>query len=482
MRRFQHAAVAAAVFALLAAAVACSVNPATGKQQLSLIGEQQEIALGREANQQISASMGLYDDAGLTAYVGRVGASLAAESERPDLPWNFSVVDDPTVNAFALPGGYLFMTRGILAHLDNEAEMAGVLGHEIGHVTARHSVEQLSRQQLAGIGLGIGMIVSEDVREFGGLAQAGLGLLFLKYGRDDERQADDLGLRYMTRDGYDPRQLPRVFETLERVSAAQGAGRIPEWLSTHPNPGSRATRLRDEVAAAAAGIASPRVARADYLGQLDGVVFGDDPRQGYFDGSVFYHPQLAFQIDFPDGWKTANQRQQVLAVSPQQDAAVVLTLADATSAAAAAESFFAQQGIRATGTERGRVGGLEAVSGNFLVDRQGASSIAGQATFVEHDGRVFRLLGYTTENLWGSRGGALQAAVGSFRHVTDRGRLDVEPARIDLVKIPSAMTLREFQGRYNVSVDLQTVALINQGSADTRFEGGTTLKRVVGGR
>ena len=471
-----------AAAALLTAAVACSLNPATGKQQLSLIGEQQEIALGREADQQIAASMGIYDDAGLSSYLEGVGRRLAARSERPELPWSFRVVDDPTVNAFALPGGYLFMTRGILAHLDNEAEMAGVLGHEIGHVTARHSVEQISRQQLAGIGLGIGMIVSEEVREFGGLAQTGLGLLFLKYGRDDERQADDLGLRYMTREGYDPRQLPGVFETLERVSAAQGAGRIPEWLSTHPNPGSRATRLAADVAAAAAGIASPRVARDDYLGQLDGVVFGDDPRQGYFEGSAFYHPQLAFSLGFPAGWRTANQRQQVLAVSPQQDAAVVLTLDDAASAAAAAQSFFAQSGIQATRTQRGNVGGLSAVSGNFVVARQGAASITGEATFVEHGGRVFRLLGYTTENRWRSYGGTLRGAVGSFRRVTDRRVLGVEPARLDLVRLPSAMTLREFQGRYNVSVDLQTLALINQATADTRFDGGTTLKRVVGGR
>ncbi|HMB53337.1 MAG TPA: M48 family metalloprotease, partial [Thermoanaerobaculia bacterium] len=144
MRRF-HLLCLAALAVVVATVVACSVNPATGKQQLSLIGEQQEIAIGREANQQIAASMGLYDDPELAGYVERVGKRLAAESERPDLPWSFQVVDDPTVNAFALPGGYLFMTRGILAHLDNEAEMAGVLGHEIGHVTARHSVEQISR-------------------------------------------------------------------------------------------------------------------------------------------------------------------------------------------------------------------------------------------------------------------------------------------------------------------------------------------------
>src|SRR5438874_4126399 len=211
----------------------CATNPATGARQLMLISESQEIAMGRDYDKQVVASIGLYPDSGLQRYLQQFGTRLAATSERPNLPWTFRVVDDPVVNAFALPGGFIYVTRGIFAHLNSEAELAGVVGHEIGHVTARHSVSQLSKQQLAQLGLAVGTTASPDFERFAGLASAGLGVLFLKYSRDAERQADDLGLRYMWRASYDAREMPHVFQMLARVSQAQAGGRVPERLP-HP--------------------------------------------------------------------------------------------------------------------------------------------------------------------------------------------------------------------------------------------------------
>ncbi|MGD2068949.1 MAG: M48 family metalloprotease, partial [Gemmatimonadota bacterium] len=177
---------------LLATLVAgCARNPATGERQLSLIGERQEIEMGREADQQIVASIGLYDDEALQSYVDGLGQRLAATSERPDLPWTFRVLDDPTVNAFALPGGFVYITRGIMGHLTSEAELVGVLGHEIGHITARHSVNQISKQQLTQLGVGLGMVLVPELQNFGGLASLGIQLLSLKFSRDDENQADE---------------------------------------------------------------------------------------------------------------------------------------------------------------------------------------------------------------------------------------------------------------------------------------------------
>src|SRR5438094_6031418 len=324
---------------------ACAVNPATGSRQLMLISESQEIAMGRDYDQQVAASIGLYPDSGLQRYLQQFGARLAATSERPNLPWSFRVVDDPVVNAFALPGGYIYVTRGILAHLNSEAELAGVVGHEIGHVTARHSVSQLSKQQLAQIGLAVGTIASPDFERFAGLASAGLGVLFLKYSRDAERQADDLGLRYMRRVNYDPREMPHVFEMLTRVSQAQGGGRVPEWLATHPDPENRRGRIEQEVAALPQSFSGVAVTRDAYLQRLDDLVFGNNPREGYFKDNRFFHPDLRFRVTFPEGWTTSNGKQAVVAVSPPKDAMVEVSLAKEQTADAAARAFLAQRGF-----------------------------------------------------------------------------------------------------------------------------------------
>src|SRR2546425_369317 len=222
----------------------CAVNPATGSRQLMLISESQEIAMGRDYDKQLAAS-----------------------------------------------------------------------------------VSQLSKQQLAQIGLAVGTIANPDFERFAGLASAGLGVLFLKYSRDAERQADDLGLRYMRRANYDPPEMPHVFEMLTHVSQAQGGGRVPEWLATHPDPENRRRRIEQEGAALPQSFSGAAVNPGPYLRQLDGLVFGTNPREGYFQGSRFFHPELRFRLTFPEGWTTSNAKQAVIAVSPEKDAAVELSFA-----------------------------------------------------------------------------------------------------------------------------------------------------------
>src|SRR5687767_1436603 len=192
---------------LIAVLVTCARNPVTGRRELSLISESQEVSMGQEAAKQVAASIPPVADDALQRYVSGLGMQLARASERPNLPWSFTVIDDPQVNAFALPGGPVFITRGILTHMNSEAELVSVLGHEIGHITAKHSVSQMSQAQLANLGLGIGSIFSSTVANVSGIASAGLSVLFLKYGRDAERQADELGFKYMVRENYDPREM-----------------------------------------------------------------------------------------------------------------------------------------------------------------------------------------------------------------------------------------------------------------------------------
>jgi len=455
----------------------CSVNPATGQRQLALISEQQEIALGQQEAQNALAQFGRYDDAALQEYVAGVGRKLAAASERPDLPWTFTVVDDPMVNAFALPGGPIFVTRGILAHFGSEAELASVLGHEIGHVTARHSVEQMSSAQLANLGLGVAMIASEGFRPYAGLAMQGLQLMFLKFSRDDESQSDELGLRYVTRTGYDPHEMPKMFATLDRISAAHAeGGRMPVWASTHPNPDRRAERTMEGIEALPPDQQTGTVDRNAYLRHIDGIVFGDDPRQGYFVGNRFYHPEMKFRLDFPDSWKTMNTRQFVAAVSPGQDAVIQLSLARGSSAAEAASSFFATQGI-----ERGSSWRQGFSNFRTVATQEQPNVVRGLVGFLAHGGRVYQLVGYTAEARWATHQPAMEAKLGTFRAVTDRRHLEVRPARVELVEVPERMTLATFNQRFPSTVDLTTLAIANGVQETATLERGTLVKRIVGG-
>jgi predicted Zn-dependent protease len=465
--------------AVAVALAACARNPVTGRRQLSLVSTEQEIALGKEAAGQIAESIGRYPDAKLQAYVEGIGKRLAAGSERPDLPWSFTVLDDPTVNAFALPGGPIFVTRGILAHMNSEAELAAVLGHEIGHITARHSVDQISKAQLAQLGLGLGMIFSEDLRQYGQVAGAGLQLMFLKFGRDAERQSDELGFKYMVSEGYDPREMANVFTTLDRASAQAGAGRLPEWLSTHPDPGNRADKARER-AATVAEVEKLRADRERYLANLGGVVFGDDPRQGYFQGNAFLHPAMRFRFTFPEGWQKANTAAAVVAQSPQKDAVVQLTVAGKLSPEDASKRFFAQQGVKPASLETGTIGGLAASASWFeATTEQGA--LRGLVSFVSHGGTTFQLVGFTPAPKIDAYATAFQQTFGTFGPLTDPAALAVQPARIELVKVPRDMTIAEFNAQFPSTVPADVLAIVNGVGEGDKLRAGQSAKRVVGG-
>ncbi len=471
-------------FPILALALApllqsCAVNPVTGQRQFVLFTESQEIEMGRQADQDISASLGVYDDPQLAAWIDDMGQRMAADSERPDLPWTFRILDDPTINAFALPGGYIYVTRGILSHLNSDAELAGIVGHEIGHVTARHGITRVSQAQLAQVGLGLGMILVPELRPFGEAAGAGLQLLFLSNSRDAEREADDLGLRYMSGDDYDPRAVARVFEMLAQASGAADGDRIPGFLSTHPDPMDRRDRILARTTGDDPEYQGARDDREGYLERLDGMIFGTNPREGYFRDNVFYHPEMAFRLDYPRGWSTANTRQEVQGVSGEQDAVVLLALASEASPSEARRSFLAGEGIEVIGTSDQSVNDLPAASAEFRVQAENAA-FRGYVVFVRHQDRTFRVLGYSTQASWSARQSALSQAVRSFRPVTDRAILDVQPRTIEVVRTQSEMTLEGFQQRHPSTVDLATVGVMNGLRSGDVIPAGTLMKRVVG--
>ena len=476
-RLIKGAALAAALAVPLDA---CARNPVTGQRELALISEEQEIQMGRQAAQEAAQSMGLVQDEELQRYVQRVGLALAKESERPNLPWTFAVIDDPVPNAFALPGGFIFVTRGMMSLMNSEAELASVLGHEIGHVTARHSVNQMSQAQLANLGLGLGAIFAPELaQQWGQLAGTGLQLLFLKYGRDDERQADELGFRYSLEQNYDVSQTANVFATLQRIGESSGRSATPAWLSTHPDPGERVQTAQRRAAALETPQANPVVDRTEYLQRLDGLVYGENPRNGFFRSGEFIHPDLRFRMSFPQGWQAQNLPQAVIAGSPDQDAIIQLTLAQGTDPASAARAFLSQQGIQAGQAFQQNINGVPAAGSYFRAQTE-QGVLEGIVAYFTHGSNTFQVLTYTPAGRLERYDRLFQQVLGSFRPLTDPALLNAQPARMDVVRVDRTQTLEQFAQRTNSAVPAAELALINQlpGPGAT-VEAGTMLKTVV---
>jgi predicted Zn-dependent protease len=470
------------VLALVVAAfmTGCATNPVTGKKELSFVSEAQEIAAGQESRAATQAEYGFYVDVAWGTKVESLGKLLAAGSHRPDLPWEFHVVDDAAVNAFAAPGGFVYITRGILPYFNSEAELAGVLGHEIGHITARHYATSSSREQLAGLGLLIGSVFSESIARYGQVAQEGLGLLFLKYSRDQESESDRLGVDYSIKAGYDPREMPATYHTLARISQTAGA-RLPTFLSTHPDPASREATVRALAIAQVGARTGLIVNRDDYARRVDGLVFGVDPRQGYFEGGRFYHPAMKFTMDFPAGWQTQNGRSAVTAVNEAQKAVMQVSLVDGGSLSPTAfvQKLVNDRQVTSADGRAETIGGYDAWSGRLgTTDDQGATGVLLAVILRQGPTVMFRMLAQATP------GSAAEAAFftssGSFRALTDAARLAPEPARVKVVPAPAAGSFGPLVTAMGPqALTVEETAILNGVDVGTSIARGRLLKIVT---
>lgn len=463
----------------LTSLASCATNPVSGQRELALVSESQEIEIGRQSAAAAESQLGLVEDPGLQDYVQRLGMQLADASERPALPWTFRVVDDPTPNAFAAPGGYIFVTRGLLALIGNEAEFVSVLGHEIGHVTARHSVTRMSRQQLAQIGLGIGSIVSPQIAKFSDLAAGGLQVLFLSYGREDERQADDLGYGYALAQGYDVREMVNVFAALQHSAELAGRSPVPTWLASHPNPAERIVRIEERLETLPAATSENlRIGEDDYVTHIDGLMYGTNPRNGYFEDNRFLHPELAFRIDMPEGWQTQNLAQFVVAGSPANDALIQLSIVP-DGRSEAADNFFGQEGLTRGRVEADEINGLDAIIGRFEAQTE-QGTLGGIAAFITLADRTYRILAYSPAEKLSGYESVLRRSIGSFGRLTDRAALARQPDRLEIVRLPRSMTLAQFDRAYPSTISLNELAVINQLSGpDSTMPARYPAKRVT---
>lgn len=464
----------------------CAVNPVTGKKQLMLMSEEQEIALGAQYDPSVVASFGVYEDEDLLRFIKEKGDEMAKISHRPNLQFHYKILDTPVINAFAVPGGYIYFTRGILAQFNNEAELVGVLGHEMGHVTARHTVSQQSKQQLGQILLIGGMLASEKFRQFGDYAMQGMQLLFLKFSRDNENESDRLGVEYATKIGYDAREMGNFFNVLKKKQLASEHAGIPTFMSTHPDPGDRYNKVHQKAKQWQDSInhASWAVNRDSYLRMIDGMVYGEDPRQGFVDGDVFYHPGMAFKYPVPKSWQVQNSPMQVQMAPQDGKAAIIFTLAQQKTKAEAATETLKQLNLEVLDNKETNVNGFPSLA--ILSQQVNQNQQTGEKSvikvlsyFIDYAGKIFVFHGVSTDADFNSYFRVFETTMVNFNRLTEPSKLNVQPKRINIKTVRKSGTLAEAFNYYQVPQNqLQELAFLNDMELSAPVKQGELIKLV----
>jgi predicted Zn-dependent protease len=490
----RHCALGAVIFGFVLSGCVHEPSAVTGERRAYGFSWQQELQLGEQSDAQIIEQMGLYQDEEIQRFVSEVGQRVLAMSDfRTDeahemyrqTEFNFRVLDSPVVNAFALPGGYIYVTRGLLTHMQNEAQLAVVLGHEVGHVVARHASQQALRSQWGQIGLFAGAILGQQVLGRDGSNVAGnilelgggaLQLLMFRYSREAEHESDELGVRYSAQAGYAAEEGVEFFRTLERKSAQEGGRALPSWSSTHPDPGERARRVRELSARHTAPGSLPVVNENDYLRRLEGMVLGENPQEGFQRGDWFLHPALAFQFPVPTGWRLQNERAIVIMAEPNGHALMGFEIVPAQSAREAAARLGQQQGVQVIGGRETVINGLPAaVVQAQAQSQQGVVGIV--ATFVEYQQRVYSFLGYAPAQIFPQVAPVLERVAAGFSPLTDPAVLGLQPARIQISPTPREMTFRELvPAQLPMGMTAEDLAIVNQVELDERLPAGRMIK------
>ncbi|MFO7839122.1 MAG: M48 family metalloprotease [Desulfosalsimonadaceae bacterium] len=465
-------------------------NPVTGENRFYAYSWEEERKIGNKTDKEITAQYGVYPDESLQAYVDRVGQKVLQGSDlrSPEVParfretpFTFRVLDSPVVNAFALPGGYIYITRGLLAHLQNEAQLAVVLGHELGHVAARHSSRRALKARIGQAGLLAGTVLGSQVLESPALTRQALNLsstamqlLFLKYSRDDERQADRLGVEYSGTAGYCAEEASGFFRVLDRMSEQKGES-LPAWQSTHPDPGRREVKVRELAGELSSKEKMTLIRTEEYLSHINGIVLGKDPREGYSEEGYFYHPDMRFKFRVPEGWKVNNQKTIVVLQSPRKDAAITFQLAQGDTAREAARKFSSSKAVQVRRSGSTLVNGRPAYAVTAVAKtRQGLAGI--RYYFIEHEGHVFAFGGFTSAENFSKRRATFEQTLRSFSALKDKEKINVSPLRLKLATADRTAEFRTFAASIPGEMTVEEAALLNQTEADAVVEARSRLK------
>lgn len=475
---------AAALAALL---LACATNPVTGRQEVVLMSPERETASGKQAAAQVEKEIGLLRDPKLAAYVDQIGDRMARLSPRTDTPYQFAIADMPEPNAFALPGGYVYVSRGLLAFANTEDELAGVIGHEIGHVAARHAAQRETRSVGVGLLSMVGTIAAavvgggqaaSMVSQLGQVAGAGM---IASYSRDQERQADSIGQELAAAGGWDPVGLADFLVTLDREGRIQHGGpRRASFLDSHPHPGERAVVARERAPELSRG-AVPRIAkgRTAYLKRIEGMLVGPNPDEGVFVEQRFLHPGLGFAMDFPEGWKTQNAKNAVAAMAPSRDAVITLEMQGPTgNARDAAERWVAANRVQVVRSGAMRAGRWDA----FRVLAQAQSqqgAIAADVVWIAHPAGTFRITGLTSPDRHGSWAPTFERVAAGFHGLTEAERSLARPLRLRLATARGGETLADLGRRTGNAWKPEETAVANGIDAAAPLATGQLVKVAV---
>ncbi|MCY7316212.1 MAG: M48 family metalloprotease [Rubrivivax sp.] len=453
--RFRRHTVATAVLsaALLAGCGTKVVNPVTGQTERTVMSEADEIAEGKKAHQQVLQEYGVYDNAAVQGLMNEIGQRLAKQSHRANLQWTFTVLDSPEINAFALPGGYIYVTRGIMAYMASEADLAGVVGHEIGHVTARHGAQRATRAQNAGLGVlaatVLGAVLESSgvggaTQAVGQLSQTAAAGYVARYSREQESQADALGAEYLQRNRYDPRNMVDVIRLLlnqERFAAdaARAEGRTPrsgnDWLASHPANEQRLADIERIAAKYTGSYADDGTQR--FMKAIEGMAFGEDADQGLTRGRNFYHAPLGIALTAPAGWKVQNSAEAVTLVNAAGDAGLVLRAVPA-QAGGTHEKILQSLKVEPPSGQRLSLGGLQATRFAGVVrDAQGQAKPAQGLLVTAPAGTQLLLTTAARDAATLQRNQtALREAEASLRPLSDADRTAARPWTLRTVAYP----------------------------------------------
>jgi predicted Zn-dependent protease len=454
----------------------------------------QEVQIGAQADNQVVREIGVYENAQLQSYVQAVGERVLAHSDfkSPSVPdlyrdavFTFRVIDRPEANAVALPGGYVYVTRGLLAHVHNEAQLAAVLGHQIAHVAARHRSQQDMRGVLGQVGAILGAVLGQQIpgdpprdAAASGIVDdpaRALEMFAVRHTREAEQEADNLGIAYATRAGYAAGDVGRLFETLHRLPAGGGTT-LPGWQTTHPDPGDRAPRVAQIAGAASAQGRADNTGEEPYLRHIEGLVVGNDPRTGLAQGGMYFHPALGVQLPVMPGWNVESRRGSVAFVDSGARATLTLRPIQGTRARDAVIQFAQQQNVQVTASGDTVVNGLPtSVVMGEVSTAEGAVSVWNAV--VEMDGRLFSILGRVPANSFEQVRPLFETVAAGFDRLRVPELARVEPARLRIVRADRGAPFASFiPASLPPDLDADAVAAMNQLNPNETVEEGRLLK------